>query len=146
MSITDADRLAYNNLPTIELADGRKLPLHYGFGGIRRLEASFGSLTTFVKDFGDGEGAVFDVLFRGLHAGLWQTRITEEDLEASLDPGKLKEYGEALGAALNLAFPQQAQEEKASEADETPTSPSTGPAMPTSQQPSSDSPSVSSGN
>ena len=109
MTVTDADRLAYD-APTLTLKDGRKLELHYGYGGLRRIEKHFGSLQGLTDAMGKGVGGEFyDAVFMGLLFGLWKTGITEAELEDQLDPAEIEKHGVLLSEALTLAFPKQAQ-------------------------------------
>lgn len=149
MTFTDADRLAHEPKPTITLANGKKLELHYGFGGLRRIESEFGSIGGLTKELEAGaDGKMFETLFKGLLCGLWKTGITETELEANLDPSEIETYADALTTALSLAFPQKAQENAeplrvVTEAESQHLS--TGPEPATSQPQPSDSQSQNSG-
>ncbi len=109
MTFSEADRLA-NRAPTIALLDGRKLELHYGYGGIRRIENEFGSITAFQEILNGGQSTkFFDAVLRGLACGLWRQNISAETLEEQLDSADIEAHAEALGQALVLSFPRQAQ-------------------------------------
>ncbi len=145
MTITDADRLAYDNSPQLQLRNpDQKLLLHYGYGGLRRIEKHFGSIQGLTDKLEQGaEGELFTAVFMGLFCGLWKTGITEQALEERLDPADLEQHAQVLGEALAAAFPKQVQASNA-EAVESP-SVSTGPASTTSQVSYVDAPTSSSG-
>lgn len=133
MSFTEADRLA-NEGPMLTLTDGRKLRLHYGYGGLRRIEKHFGSVGALLRELDKNiDGEMWDTVFMGLLFGLWKYRITEDELEDNLDPSDITEHGEILSEAILLAFPKQAQEAAAANLNEgETTTESTGPTLITS--------------
>jgi hypothetical protein len=111
MTITESDRLA-NDAPKLKLLDGRQVQLHYGYGGLRRIEKHFGGVKMLMEALQDALGPKFyDAVFLGLLFGLWQTGITEEELEGQLDPADMQAHAETLNEALLIAFPKEAQEE-----------------------------------
>jgi hypothetical protein len=127
MELTDASRIA-NEGPVLELKDGRKLRLHFGYGGLRQIEKKFGSLQGLVESLQDGaSGEFFDAVFTGLWCGLWKSGITEAELEEQLDPSDIEQHGQILSEALMLAFPKQAQQMAKAAEQNGSQSPSTGP-------------------
>ncbi len=144
MSVTDADKLAYDNPPMLTLKDGQKLPLHYGYGGLRLIEKKFGSVQGLTDKLGQGaEGELFTAVFDGLLCGLWKTRITQEQLEDLIDPTDIEAHATVLGEALQAAFPKQVQATQS--AGEEGPSQSTGPETTTSSELSVVSPLTTSG-
>lgn len=133
MEITDAQRLK-NDAPTITLNDGRKLKLHFGYGGLEMIEAHFGSLQGLTDALGKGAGgAFFSAVLHGLHCALWQTQIPIEQLREQLDPADIESHGTILSDALMLAFPKQVQASNAASGEAVSQNGSTGPAITTSQ-------------
>lgn len=133
MSITDSDRLAYES-PVISLSDGKQLQLHFGYGGLRRIEKHFGSCQAFFDKLTKGlDGEMFDTVFHGIFFGLWKTGITLEYLEANLPEQDMEKHIEALSTAVAMSFPKQAQAAASPQNGESP-SESTGPTSFTSPQ------------
>jgi hypothetical protein len=131
--LTDAARIA-NDTASITLDDGKTYQLHYGFGGLRRIEERYGSVRNLLEKIDDGMGdGYYDAVFHGILFGLWKAGITAEDLEDLIEPSDQERYGPALNAAIVAAFPREAQElirQKAEEAKATTSSP--GPTSTTS--------------
>lgn len=137
--MTDADRIA-NDKATIELRDGNTYTLHYGFGGLRRIEEKFGSVRALLEKIEEGMGdGYYDAVFSALLYGLWKTGITEEDLEDLIEPSDQERYAPALNAAILASFPHEAQEMIRQHADEPETkkTSSPGPSTTTSRRSSS---------
>src|ERR1700712_5346177 len=111
MSVTplsDADRIA-NDDASITLNDGKTYQLHYGFGGLRRIESKCGSVRNLLDKIDDGMGdGYYDAVFFGLLFGLWKTGMTEEQLEELIEPSDQDRYGPALQDAIVTAFPHEA--------------------------------------
>jgi hypothetical protein len=99
----------------IELYNGNVLTLRYTFGSIAAIEKEYGSVKALeqkLKAAADGEA------FTTLGFALWAGTQRKMPLPAFLDllqPGRMKEYGEAFGAAFAEAFGVQSGEAQAAE-------------------------------
>jgi hypothetical protein len=111
MTITDADRLAYGNGTELPLANGRRLQLHYGFGGMRRIETKFPSVIELVQSLITPSGPrYYEAHVVAVWSGTWEQQLAEEEIETLLDGSDIDELNTQLLEALSVALPKLARE------------------------------------
>lgn len=134
----------------ITLIDETDVSIVFTFSSIMRIEEDFGSVAGALAAVSQGEkGAAFTALAQIIAAGLEHATVGDgahlsdvENLRAVLDPMRFEDYSDALGGAMEAAFPQ---DDKAGEGDADPQTDSPGESGTTSPSSLSDEVSASSG-
>lgn len=136
---TDSDRVFADGIPIV-LADGTH-HLRYGMRGLKVLEDSFDGLDNLTRFLLGNAERRFGPLVDALAAGLVHEGLTTDALLDLAEPQRYKEYLDAVGEALDVAFPPPTGDAGPKEAGP---SGSTGPTSTTSAPPSSVVPTMSS--
>jgi hypothetical protein len=136
---------------TIDLLDGSKAVVVFTFSSLMRVEEDFGSVQDALAAVTQGaRGSAFTAVAQILAAGLEHEnrddgRLSDvEYLRALLDPVHFESYSDAVGAAIDAAFPS-SDDTEAGESDADPQMDSRGESGTTSPSSSSEGERTSSG-
>lgn len=101
----------------IRLIDDSEVAVVFTFSSIMRIEEDFGSVADALSQVSAGPtGAAFTALAQIVASGLEHEQLDDgtklsdvENLRVMLDPFAFEDYSDAMGAAMEAAFPQSAE-------------------------------------